>query len=337
MPEIAEVERARLRIHRQAIDYKITNVKTNPDHLVFAGKSDEDFAKSILSKTLVQTKRWGKYFVLLFDEGPHIVAHLGMTGGIRFEHEEKEWPPRFWKLLITFEDPATGKIVNFGFKDPRRLSKLRLIDGDPMKVEPISKLGFDPVLNMPSFEEFSGLVCKRAVPTKTLLLDQSFSAGVGNWVADEILFQAKIHPAQLSNTLTKEELLSLYDKTKYVCETAVAVEADESKFPEDWLMKYRWNKGRGPGKGVLPDGQILKFETIGGRTSAFSPVRQILRRTNMTKTKVIKKTATKKAKPVAKMEKESLDEIEKAETTTVIISRTRNVSKYNLRQINLNQ
>lgn len=131
-----------------------------------------------------------------------------------------------------------------------------------MKVEPISKLGFDPVLNMPSFEEFSGLVCKRAVPTKTLLLDQSFSAGVGNWVADEILFQAKIHPAQLSNTLTKEELLSLYDKTKYVCETAVAVEADESKFPEDWLMKYRWNKGRGPGKGVLPDGQILKFETV---------------------------------------------------------------------------
>lgn len=57
----------------------------------------------------------------------------------------------------------------------------------------------------------------------------------------------------------------------------------------------------------------------------------------MTKTKVIKKMATKKAKPVAKMEKESLDEIEKAETTTVIISRIRNVSKYNLRQINLNQ
>jgi hypothetical protein len=55
----------------------------------------------------------------------------------------------------------------------------------------------------------------------------------------------------------------------------------------------------------------------------------------MTKTKVIKKMTTKKAKPVAKMEKESLDEIEEAET--VIISRTRNVSKYNLRQINLNQ
>jgi formamidopyrimidine-DNA glycosylase len=83
MPEIAEVERDRLRIHRQAIDYKIINVKINPDHLVFAGKSDEHFANSILSKTLVETKRWGKYFVLLFNEGPHIVAHLGMTGGIR--------------------------------------------------------------------------------------------------------------------------------------------------------------------------------------------------------------------------------------------------------------
>jgi formamidopyrimidine-DNA glycosylase len=150
-----------------------------------------------------------------------------------------------------------------GFKDPRRLSRLRLVSGDPLKAEPISKLGFDPVLGLPEFDNFKKRVLCRAVPVKALLLDQSFSAGVGNWVADEILYQAMIHPAQYTNTLTDEEVRSLYDKMKYVCETAVQAEADEEKFPDDWLMKHRWNKGKSNGnKGRLPNGLLLQFETV---------------------------------------------------------------------------
>jgi formamidopyrimidine-DNA glycosylase len=148
-----------------------------------------------------------------------------------------------------------------GFKDPRRLSRLRLVNGDPLKVEPISKLGFDPVLGLPEFDYFKKRVLCRAVPVKALLLDQSFSAGVGNWVADEILYQAMIHPAQYTNTMTDEEVRLLYDKMKYVCETAVQVEADEEKFPNDWLMKYRWNKGKN-NKERLPNGLLLQFETV---------------------------------------------------------------------------
>ncbi|KAI8641187.1 hypothetical protein BD408DRAFT_389300 [Parasitella parasitica] len=282
MPEIAEVERARLRIHRQCINYKITHVEAQPDTNIFKGISPDDFEKTIMSKTLVDTKRWGKYFILIFDKEPHIVGHLGMTGGIRFKHEELdkglEWPPRFHKLLVTFTDPNTRKQIHFGFKDPRRWSRLRLVSGDPFTSDPINKLGFDPVLALPDLETFKSMVQKRSIPVKALLLDQSFSAGVGNWVADEILYHAMIHPAQYTNTLTEKELSDMYRKMKFVCETAVAVEADESKFPEDWLMKYRWNKGKkNEDKGKLPNGLLLKFETVGGRTSAFAPARQILR------------------------------------------------------------
>ncbi|KAI9483713.1 MAG: hypothetical protein EXX96DRAFT_500080 [Benjaminiella poitrasii] len=300
MPEIAEVERARLRIHRQCLNHIITHVETVPDNLVYKEAEHDVFAKTISNKTLIDTKRWGKYFVLLFEgDGPHIVAHLGMTGGIRFKHEELakglEWPPRFYKLLITFTDPKTKEKVHFGFRDPRRLARLRLISGDPFIVAPISKLGFDPVLKMPDFEKFKQLVTRRAVPVKALLLDQSFSAGVGNWVADEILFQAMIHPAQYTNTLTDKELEDMYHKMKYVCELAVRVEADESKFPEDWLMKHRWNKGKNNEvKGKLPNGLVLKFETVGGRTSAFAPERQKLRVSIQTKKRTI--TVKKKIK-----------------------------------------
>ncbi|CEI85724.1 hypothetical protein RMCBS344292_00179 [Rhizopus microsporus] len=252
-----------------------------------------------------------------------------MTGGIRFEHEEKEWPPRFWKLLITFEHPITKKVIKFGFKDPRRLGRLRLVEGDPLNAEPISKLGFDPVLNLPPFDDFSKLVLKRSVPIKALLLDQSFSAGVGNWVADEILYQAEIHPAQYSNTLTTDELQLLYDKMKYVCETAVAAEGDDSKFPGNWLMKYRWNKGKGTGKGVLPNGQVLKFETVGGRTSAFVPTKQILRKTKVTKATVTTTTTkiTKKKRRTTVKEDEEQDEIK----TEYIKVKTRTQSRYNFR------
>lgn len=191
-------------------------------------------------------------------------------------------------MLITFQDPANpDKTIQFGFKDPRRLARLRLVAGpDPLLEPPINKLGFDPVLNLPSLSSFSELVHRRQVPIKALLLDQAFSAGVGNWVADEILYQAKIHPAQYTHTLTASELESLYEKLKYVCETAVALEADESKFPADWLMPYRWSKGKKTSQ-ILPNGLSLQFETVGGRTSAFAPDIQVLRAVE--KNKVVKK------------------------------------------------
>jgi formamidopyrimidine-DNA glycosylase len=218
------------------------------------------------------------------------------------------------------------------------LAKLRLVHGDPLLSEPISKLGFDPVLDMPSYEDFHKRVTKRAVPIKALLLDQSFSAGVGNWVADEILYQAEVHPGQYTNTLLDEEVKGVYEKTKSICDLAVRVEADESKFPDHWLMKYRWNKGKGLGKGILPDGTKLEFTTVGGRTSAIDPAKQILRTIKAEK-KVIKveeKTAGKRdinekgssRKKVRKAKEEQVTVVKEEEVT--IVKRTTRSSTRNL-------
>ena len=77
------------------------------------------------------------------------------------------------------------------FTDARRLGRIRLVDAvDPFTQPPLSELGFDPVHGMPTIDEFKSRTLKRRVPIKSLLLDQTFSAGVGNWVADEVLFQA---------------------------------------------------------------------------------------------------------------------------------------------------
>lgn len=57
---------------------------------------------------------------------------------------------------------------------------------------------------------------------------------------DEILYNARVHPEQRCHTLTDDQLTALHFHTANVCETAVAVNADDTKFPEHWLFKHRW-------------------------------------------------------------------------------------------------
>lgn len=168
-----------------------------------------------------------------------------------------QWPPRFMKFILYLRDESTRETAEIAFLDARRLGRIRLRDS-PATEAPISELGFDPILCMPSLDEFKPLVLKRSCPIKALLLDQSFSAGVGNWVAghlhffrasgsnltprfsDEILYHAHVHPEQRCNTLTPGQIEDLHRCTRFVCETAVSVDADDTKFPDDWLFKHRW-------------------------------------------------------------------------------------------------
>ena len=85
----------------------------------------------------------------------------------------------------------------------------------------------------------------RSAVIKALLLDQTFAAGVGNWIADEVLYQARIDPRRRANALSAAEARRLRVKLKRIIETAVLVDADKSRFPRDWLFHQRWGRKRG--------------------------------------------------------------------------------------------
>ncbi|RKP23146.1 hypothetical protein SYNPS1DRAFT_16713, partial [Syncephalis pseudoplumigaleata] len=188
------------------------------------------------------------------------VCHFGMTGNIQFANEkpleyrrsgkhvmaQHDWPPKYWKLIMELSSPSSPSSPNvlWAFTDPRRLGRIRLVER-PLEEPPISELGFDPLISMPDMQTFSEAVRKRRTPIKALLLDQHFSAGVGNWVADEVLYQSRIYPGRAANTLTDEELHRLHKQLHDVCEKACAVNANSRQFPADWLFHRRWGKGRG--------------------------------------------------------------------------------------------
>lgn len=88
---------------------------------------------------------------------------------------------------------------------------------------------------------------------------------------DEILYHARIHPEQYSNTLTDAQLKQLHTSILHICSTAVDLLADSSRFPEEWLFKHRWGKGKKDQKKELPNGEKIVHITVGGRTSAVVP------------------------------------------------------------------
>lgn len=184
----------------------------------------------------------------------------------------EQWPPKFWKFHLKTDGPNP---VEIAFTDARRFGRVRLVDcpgADIRKHSPLVENGPDPVVDKDRFtlDYFSGKMKSRRVPIKALLLDQTFISGIGNWVADETLYQAKAHPEQFCNEFDDDEVKRIYDAINYVCGLSIEKLGDSDQFPDHWLFNHRWGKGdKGPAK--LPNGEKLDFLTVGGRTSCYAP------------------------------------------------------------------
>lgn len=89
-----------------------------------------------------------------------------------------------------------------------------------------------------------------------------------------MLYHARIHPEQYSNTLQERQIEELHSAINYVCSVSVDLLGDSSAFPTDWLFHHRWNKGKKGASNELPNGDAITFITVGGRTSAVVPAVQ---------------------------------------------------------------
>ncbi len=273
MPELPEVEAARRLAVRVAVGRRIVSVWCAADPIVFESPPPRVRA-ALVGRRVRAARRHGKHLWLELDRGPALLMHFGMTGGLYVPRRAPlrlmssrgaaapGWPPRFAKLRLTFDDGG-----ELALADGRRLGRVRLRH-DPRAEPPVSRLGFDALHELPPPARFHALVHERTAPMKALLLDQTFAAGVGNWIADEVLYQAAIDPRRPARTLTPAESSRVRSRLRSVLRLAVGAGADSDRYPRTWLFHHRWDHDP---LVRTASGARLRWETIGGRTTAWAP------------------------------------------------------------------
>ncbi|MEN0062391.1 MAG: DNA-formamidopyrimidine glycosylase family protein [Myxococcota bacterium] len=275
MPELPEAEHTRGILNRTMVGRRIIHADVADDPIVFDKVPVAQAEEWLIGREVAAAHRRGKYLWLELSEPPHPVIHLGMTGTVRTKDDEplqlksspkqvdRSWPPRFTKLRLELSD---GNEI--AYTNARRLGRI-FFRADPPRDPPMAKLGFDPLTDMPGPKAFATRIARRSrAVLKALLLDQGFSAGVGNWIADEVLYQAQIDPRRRAGTLTAAEVEQLRKKIRHVVLTAVKADARKEAFPKGWLFHRRW--GKNP-EATTVDGEPIAFVEIGGRTTAWVP------------------------------------------------------------------
>lgn len=235
MPELAEVETWRRLAETHGVDKQIVRARCVEDRNVFDCNSPRAVAKALAMRRIVATHRKGKVMWMEMDQGPALLLHYGMSGSLHLINNDS---PRATheKLRLIFPDGTA-----LAYYSIRRIGYLRL-QQDPLTHPPLSTMGPDPVVEQVPPEFYAARLAKRRSPIKSVLLDQRVFCGIGNWLADEILYAAKLNPHTRACDIERTHLKTLLRCQRTILQRAIDVDADDSRFPSTWLFHVRWGK-----------------------------------------------------------------------------------------------
>lgn len=224
----------------------------------------------------------------------YLYLHMGMTGQIMAPNKSCSWGLKNVKIDKSGDFPPKYSYLLFetaqykaSFSDSRKFGSCFLSDD----LDCFHELAPDALLadgTIVQDQIIPGLT-NQSISIKALLLDQKrVISGVGNWVADEVLYQCQLHPDQ--KYLTPEQAHGLFSQLQSILAEAVDCLNKDQDYPDHWLFGYRWTKKK---QGSDSLGRQLTFLTSGGRTSAIVTSVQKLRKSPSGLT-ITKPGATKK-------------------------------------------
>lgn len=256
MPELAEVEYYRKQWN-PGLHHKVSRVELHAGKRVLRGVNTAAMVKALTGATLFESEAHAKQMLFRFSGGNWLGVHLGMTG--KLSVESAGYLPGAHDHLVLFQEQQA-----LVFTDPRQFGLLRWDTG---AVAPQWWRDLPPAIISPEFtlelvRDF--LRHHPRLALKSVLLMQERFPGVGNWMADEILWRAKFSPHRVCGALTSAESKTLCQETRAVCKGALeSVAVDFTDPPKDWFFHVRWSpKGRCP-----RDNEPLQTDTVGGRTT----------------------------------------------------------------------
>ena len=241
----------------------------------------------LVGRRILGVRRRGKMLLIECEGARTLVFHLKMTGQFMFA---AEGAPRdkHVRLIIRFADGRD----ELRFRDVRKFGFLLCLEGEPESAcGELAGLGPEPL--EVGLAEFGAIFGARRGRIKSLLLDQRRLAGIGNIYADEMLFDARIHPETPASSLRAAAVERLYLSMRKIL--ASAVEAGGSTLADAGYRDADGNAGDfqlshkvydREGEPCLVCGTAIRMKRIGGRSSHFCPRCQRRRRSRRIENRV---------------------------------------------------
>lgn len=227
MPSLPELEVYKAKFETEIIGQKITQFEALDFRVI---RADAEKLKSeLVGNSFTGIHRYGKWLYFDFGGPDQLILHLGLTGKLRLGPPPEKLP-RYACFTISFADGQQLVMT-----DQRHMGKLYLGSFEAIKAD--KTLGPDQL----SVDEayFTTTLAKKRRGVRDVLMDQHVIAGIGGKYADEVLWQAKLHPNIKLDRLPRQKLAELYQILMQVTKTAISLDGDVDRFPNDWLIPHR--------------------------------------------------------------------------------------------------
>ncbi|MGB5983021.1 MAG: DNA-formamidopyrimidine glycosylase family protein [Nonlabens sp.] len=255
MPELPEVHGYQQYINATILHKKIVHMECRDDRLL--KMTLQTFRNHLIDQEFTGTERIGKYLFLKTSGDRVLVMHFGMTGRPNYFHDVDD-RPKFGHIMLAFNND-----YHFAFENKRKFGWWDLTENieEYRKEHDLSKDARELTL-----EEFKESLEGRKTSIKNILMNQSICAGIGNWMADDILYQAQMHPEIKVSNLDNDQTEKVFDKMQHVIEVAIENDAHYSDFPDYFLIHNRKEDAT-----CHHTGDKIKKIKVGGRSTYFCP------------------------------------------------------------------
>ncbi|MFF7211397.1 Fpg/Nei family DNA glycosylase [Streptomyces sp. NPDC008238] len=259
MPELPDVEAFRGVLSSYGGGRRIEHVEV-ADPSVLRGVGATRLRRALEGRRFGTPRRHGKWLIAPTRDGPVLLIHFGMTGLlIRCSPSRPRHPHD--RLLLTL---SGGRGLRY--RDQRKLQGLRLVDTEEAVADALAGQGPDAL--EVDRRRFAELLAGRRGRIKAVLIDQSVVAGLGNLLADEILWRTRTPPTRPAASLDEQECDRLRIAMRRVLRSAVGAGCVPAR--RSWLTGHR----DGPAPGCPRCGGRLRRDRIAGRTTVWCPLCQ---------------------------------------------------------------
>lgn len=268
MPEKPEVITVAKTLEKKIIGKTITEAKVYYDNVIVGDK--EEFISKIKDEKIESITTRGKW-IIIYLTNYALLTHLRMEGRFYFRKKGDSFSKHEHVSLLLDDN------IEMRFHDVRKFGRMILLPKyEVLNIKPLSDLGYE--FNDPRLTE-EYLLAKfknKSTPIKTILLDQSIIAGIGNIYDDEILYQSHINPLKPAKEINSSEAIEIIKNTKIILEKAIkkggtTIKSFESSEGVHGLFQNELVV-HGKKNGICSKcGNKIEFIRVGGRGTYYCP------------------------------------------------------------------